>query len=195
MSAPPATQALSRRAFAKLVGRSETVIRRLIQRGDLAVDANDQIPMPEGLRAYAAVRSLEPAFAAPTPVSAGEAPSAPDEAAVTPSASPRTPTPAQAADLALKQTRARREEMRYQREAGELLPRAEVEADAQRTCGAIRAGLVALPARVALVVEALCAEGAPRPGAIRAAIEFEVNQLLELLQARLAAPPAKEGAA
>jgi hypothetical protein len=189
---PAAMPSLSRRAFALHVGVDEAVIRKLIKRGELPVNANNQIPMPQGLVAYAAVRSLEPATAAETaratPSPNGEAPAAPQAPAMH-----RTPAQAQAshaADLARREWTAKLAEQKYKERAGELLPLAEVQADANRTCSAVQAGLNALSARLELVLVAAVAgkEGSALAAAIRGTIDAEVAKLQRLLRSRLAAP-------
>lgn len=165
---------LSRREFAAQVGCSPTVIRRLCKRGVLPVDGHDRIPMPEGLRAFLAVRSVH-APATP-PAASGEPATA---------APPHRHADVIAVELKRKELAAQTAELRYKRESGELVPRAEVAAEAQAVCGAIRAALLSIPARVALLVEALVAssDAQLRAGRIQRLLEDEVNLALEALQA------------
>jgi hypothetical protein len=172
---------LSRREFAAHVGKSPTVIQRLVAAGKLPTDADGKIPMPAGLIAYSRVRALEAPPSPPPPkASPPSTPSVAGGASGGPPRSPgRMPSTIVEAELLQKTWDARNKELKFLRDSGELVAREDVIADARAACNAIRAALLALPSRVALQVEALAAsEVEIRAARIEALIADEVNQVL-----------------
>jgi hypothetical protein len=167
------TPSLSRRAFALQVGVDEKVIRRLIARGELPVDADGRLPMPAALQAYVQRRAIK----APAP--AGSPPAAPGG----PSGPIAPVAPIIELDMERKRQANRLQALKIGREEGKLLDRDTVAAEASAVLGAVRASLLVLPDRLALQLEAaVAAEPGPlRATKIRTLIAGEVDLVLQAL--------------
>jgi hypothetical protein len=183
-------ESLSRGAFAKLINRDEKVVRKLIARGLLPVDEHNRLPMPAAMDAYALVNPTNAAQPAPAPVPARV------ESSVT------APVPAKhnealELDLTKKSLGVKLQELRIGRESGELVRRADVRREAERVCGAIRSALLAMPARVSLLLEGVIAsaDGEVRAAQIRRLLEREIDQALEALYEHRTAPDSAGDAA
>lgn len=186
-------ESVSKREYARRKGVDERVVRRLASRGLLPQDADGKIPVAEADLAWAQVR----------PGHDNKAPSA--VAAVETGAEDREETPqvppkrneALELDLTRKSLGVRLQELRIGRESGELVPRAEVRREAAAVCGAIRSALLAMPARVSLLLEGVIAsaDGDVRAAQIRRLLEREIDQALEALYEFRAAPDSAGDAA
>ncbi len=161
---------LSMRDFAKLAGTNLSRIQQLAASGTIPKDAAGHIPMPAGMHAY--MRWQEPTRAAPTPPNPDAEPT------------PVSPDDIGYWELEKMKWQARIAEQKYLQEHGELVPLAEVVADAQAACSAIRARFTALPSRVAVQLEALVASASPaRAAQVEALVADEVESILSALHA------------
>lgn len=151
----------------------------MVRRGQLPVDSDNRIPQQAGLAAFVQQRTVK----APTTTATHD-----DSASDKPKQT-RTPSPPHRhdevieVDLERKRLGVEMQKLRMGRETGELVPRDQVAADARATCTAIRNTLLALPARVALLVESLVAasDAQLRAGRIQRLLEDEINLALEAL--------------
>lgn len=201
------SEALSQRQFALGCGLARSYIGRLCAEGKIPTNKDKAIPLAEGLAALKALRG-HATFDAPAPAKPGRRPAGAEAPAPKSSPTPpasKEPTAAELAtqdrereahaqvarvtldireqELATKKGRAALLELELQRARGELVPIAEVMADARTAGAVVRERLIALPGRLALVLEALCARqgGPPRATAIEAVLADEVNAVLDAL--------------
>lgn len=189
------TKYVSQREFAKHIGRSHVWVNRLVKEGRLPSNSKGQIPLEEGLQAYEA--SKHPGYAASreqgekqraaakkkepkknaaedsVPLSAAE----PEIPATTTGMSVAKINEAyNRARLAEKTYQAKLRELEYKEASGELIPRDDVEADAERTGAEVRERLMSVPPRVAGLCEGKSAREIER------IIEEAINEALSALQ-------------
>lgn len=170
---PKRADRLSQNAFARKVGCAPSTINRMATDGRLPRHPDGSIRMPEGLAAY---RTARAAITAPSPANV--------EAAELRAALNR-------AQVRERIAKAEQRELQLRQERDELVEASAVRADAQAAAELVRTRLLALPARVALQVEALAAgPAALRAPQIAALIEDEINQVLDVLHKARFAPAA-----
>ncbi len=161
-------EAISQRAFAERTGLSRSYIGRLVKAKKLPSRKDGSIPKAAGLRALANLRETRTEKKSETTATA--------------KASAKLKAELQQAQLRERIAKAKQRELEVEREAGRFVAVAEVEKDARKTAEEIRGRMLAIPARLALSLEALCAKGAPKAAALEALLADEINAVLAALQ-------------
>lgn len=186
---------VSQRKFAEYIGRSHVWVNRLVKDGRLPSNSKGQIPLEEGLQAYEA--SKHPGYDADREhgekqraAAQKKAPkkNAAEDSVPLAAAEPEIPATTTGisvakineaynrARLAEKTYQAKLRELEYKEASGELIPRDDVEADAERTGAEVRERLMSVPPRVAGVCEGKTAREIER------IIEEAINEALSALQ-------------
>ncbi len=164
-----------------MVGCSTTTLGKHIRAGRLPVNRDKSLPMPDALKAWQAYRAAHPAQKPPPPRPAPE-PAKDDDGEEAYASDRRVARSLEAVKLRKLHHQARLAELTADREAGKLVLADDVTRDAQAFAAIIRDGLLALPGRCALVLEAALADpSAARAPAIEAVLTDEVNALLATL--------------
>lgn len=184
---------VSQREFAKRVGRSHVWVNRLVKEGRLPSNSKGQIPLTSGLEAYQAAftagqdanrkrgeeerRKAAAKKAAPKTAKGNEVDSLP-HVDIPPSGATVALINQQfnRARLAEKTFQAKLRELEYKEASGELIPRDDVQADAERTGAEVRERLMSVPPRVAGLCEGKTAREIER------IIEEAINEALSALQ-------------
>ena len=179
---------VSQREFAKRVGRSHVWVNRLVKEGRLPSNSKGQIPLTSGLEAYQAAFTAgqdanrkrgeeERRKAAAKKAKGNEADPLP-HVDIPPSGATVALINQQfnRARLAEKTFQAKLRELEYKEASGELIPRDDVQADAERTGAEVRERLMSVPPRVAGLCEGKTAREIER------IIEEAINEALSALQ-------------
>lgn len=190
---------VSQREFARRVNRSHVWVNRLVREGRLPANDQGQIPLAAGLEAF---EHLQPTGGdgrieymdrkqekraekkavkkAPAKKSAdrksGPEPEPEIPATTTGMTVAKINEAYNRARLAEKTYQAKLRELEYKEASGELIPRDDVEADAERTGAEVRERLMSVPPRVAGVCEGKTAREIER------IIEEAINEALSALQ-------------
>ena len=142
-----AQSSLSIREFARQIDKPHSWVQRRIKEGKITPDANGKIPIET---AFDEVQALIDA------ASEEEANEAAKDEPVQLAAPSRVKNVAEAfnkARLAEKTFQAKLKEIEYRMKKGDLLERADVEADAAKTASALRGRLMSVPVRIAGLCE------------------------------------------
>lgn len=158
-----AERLLSVSAFARFVGGNKSTVQRMVADGRITKRRDGKINAATGLAEYRAAMAEK--------VNGGQ-----------PTHTGDTKADLLRAQLRERLAKAEARELELRREREELVDVAEVRADALKAAEVIRTGLLALPSRVALQVEALIAKDpGTRAARIEALIQDEVNEVLVVL--------------
>lgn len=181
---------VSQREFAKHIDRSHVWVNRLVKEGRLPADDKGRIPLEAGLEAYAASHTVgtSPAVRA-APKRAGRAAGNKGKTSTPVDDLPGDlPDPGSLnsvvglneaynrARTAEKTYQAKLRELEYKEASGELIPAADVKADAQKTGAEVRERLMSMPPRLAGLCEGRTAREIER------IITEGINEALEALQ-------------
>lgn len=142
-----AQSSLSIREFARQIDKPHSWVQRRIKEGKITPDADGKIPIET---AFDEVQALIDA------ASEEEANEAAKDEPVQLAAPSRVKNVAEAfnkARLAEKTFQAKLKEIEYRMKKGDLLERADVEADAEKTASALRGRLMSVPVRIAGLCE------------------------------------------
>ncbi len=168
------TEGVSIREFARQVGKSEGMIRKLIKQGKLPRNDDGSVPIRDGFKAYdkyakaVAAKKGKAVETLPDDDNAPMAGSASKAMNVTEAFNK--------ARLAEKTYQAKLKELEYKLKHGELVERATVEADAQSTASLVRERLMSIPVRVSGLCEGRIARD------IEEILEDAINDALKHFQ-------------
>ena len=165
---------VSIREFARQVGKSEGMIRKLIKQGKLPRNEDGSIPIKEGFTAYDKYAKAVDAKKKKTVVALPDNDDAPMASAM--NKAMNVTEAFNKARLAEKTYQAKLKELEYKLKHGELVERDKVEADAQATGSLVREQLMSIPVRFSGLCEGRTARD------IEEILEDAINDALKALQ-------------